>query len=473
MNAYNGFGQTTIHTVDFGDLELGRSFVRRRWEPRDENTWETLSELVLVLGMSPKRPSDLQKLIRCLSDVIQAALNTPDGLVCWPTGSGDMYGPPYSRDVAVQVKMSLEKAGKLKLVQKSSKHDKVARLYRIDKDFFPKGLKFRKHRDHSPVEVRSEKKRINGKLVGGTPLSRKKFLGQIEPIEEKMYRINDFMEQHPLQAIDGKDFSDCRRIFNNGDLSHGGRLYGDWQGMNEGERLTLLIDGERVCEIDIKACFLCLVYGKFGSGQGVSDDPYSDIPFVKNCNDPDRKKVLRTVAKLLVVAYLGKQGDLKRFPKGVKEKVEEKAVPFRVRYGLNHKADYYMDQILETHPVLELQKKYGDDLMLLESNTIVEVMENLIALGVPSYPVHDCIIVPLSKMETALKVLSTTLENRLGFVPALDVAYYDDKGEKVEILIPGSQSSGQRPLPQNGQSHHSKTTSLTGWTLEEDYILLE
>jgi hypothetical protein len=473
MNACSGFGHRTKITHAYGQLHLAYSFVERHWEPRDEFTTVALENLAKALGGAPKRPSDLKKVIRCLSDVIMAARHSSDGLICWPTGSEDMNGRPYGRDVAIRVRDSLMRTGYLEVRQKSSKHEQLARIYWVDKTFAPKDLKFKKHRDYNPVLVRTEKRLVGGRKVGGRPLSRKKFLGQIGHLEEQLFRINDMMGSHPLTSLDGTSFTNCRRIFNNGSLTSGGRLYGDWQSLNEDDRLKLLIDGERVCEIDIKACFLCLVYADHGDGKGLSDDPYSDVPFVRDCKDPERRKVLRTVAKLLVVAYLGKKGDLTRFPKGVKEAGEEKAIPFKKRYNLNKNASYYMGQILETHPVLAEQKASGDDLMFKESYVMVSVMEKLIELGIPSYPVHDCIIVPISKKEAAIQVLSSVLEEHLGFIPSLDVAHLNEKGEKIETLIPGSGKPQSKKRTSKELHPETEKFSVTDWTIVDDYSLLE
>jgi hypothetical protein len=297
-------------------------------------------------------------------------------------------------------------------------------------------------------------------------MGRARFVGQIEPLEQQMYRLNKAMAAYPLRSDEGHEFFGCRRIFNNGSLSSGGRVYGDWQGLSEDQRLQLRIGGEPVCEIDIKACYVAIAYSQFGKGKLPEDDPYSAVRFVQECNDSERRKQLRAACKLLVVAYLGKQGDLTKYPRAKKKQGGEKAISFKTRFDLDHNADFYMNQIKEAHPALVAQKAYGDDLMYRESSIVVDAMMTLLDLGVVSYPVHDCLIVPQSQKDKAIEVLSDIMRDHLGFVPAMDVAYLDHHGQKVETTI--SVQGGGGP---EGRQQHSRI--IFDWGLSEDFDLIE
>lgn len=461
MNDCSVSHQWTKFTFDYGTLIEARCFVRRRWEPRDEYTWDGLLRLANALGVAPKRPSDQEKVVRCLSDLCMAIRHAPDGIISWQTGSAEMAGPPYGRDIAIPIMERLHYEGLMSLVQKSSKQDKLARIYAVDGSICSETYRFKQHHDYRPVEVRSTKRRLGHKIIGGTPLGRRAFIEQIDVYEEQIYRINDFMAEHPLCSDDGISFSGCRRIFNNGSLKSGGRVYGDWQSLPEDERLKLRIDGEPVCEIDIKACFLALAYGAFGNGVRPSDDPYSDVGFVKNCQDPERRKELRTVAKLLVVAYLSKDGDMKKFPKVEQKRGEKKAVPFRKKFNLTHNVDHYIDDILKTHPVLVHQKQYGDDLMFKESSLMLSAIQNLLSVGVVSFPIHDCLLVSLSNKDAAVQALSDAMRLHLHYQQAMDISYFDESGCKVVNIVHGS----------GGKT--SQSTSYSDWGVTEDYDLIE
>ena len=239
---------------------------------------------------------------------------------------------------------------------------------------FRGALKFKMHRDSRPVEIRSGREMIAGKKYGGVALGRRHFLGQIEPLEAEMYRINEAMALHPLTGKDkeGKNTGYCfaRRIFGSGSLSVGGRLYGDWQQLKQHERLRLKIDDDAVCEIDVKACFLSIAFAKHGNGQTLPTDPYSEVPFVKYCADPEKQRELRAACKRLVVSYLCKKGELSRFPTGEKKDRQGELISFKKQYGLTKKVQFFMSQIKKAFPFLEQQKQHGGDLMNVESNII-------------------------------------------------------------------------------------------------------
>jgi hypothetical protein len=166
------------------------------------------------------------------------------------------------------------------------------------------------------------------------------------------------------------------------------------------------------------------------------------------------------------VAYLGKQGELTKYPRAKKHKGGEKAISFKKRFDLGENVDFYMNQIKEAHPALVAQKAYGDDLMYRESSIVVDAMMTLLGLGVISYPVHDCLIVPLSQKDSAIEVLSDTMRDHLGFVPAMDVAYLDHHGQKVETTI-----SVQGEVGPQGRQQHSRV--ILDWGLSEDFDLIE
>jgi hypothetical protein len=460
------FRPRTKVTLEYGELKMAQTFVRRQWEPSDENTTADLLEFAKALGVAPVKPTDRKKVVRCLSDLCMAVRRSPDGLIAWQTGSAELIGPPYGKKVVNQITAGLQAKGLMTIEQKSSKAHMLARIYKVDRSICSDSYRFKQHRDWHPVEVRSRKRREGGKTVGGSPMGRGRYVGQIEPIEHQMYRLNEAMADKPLRSDDGREFVGCRRIFNNGSLLSGGRVYGDWQGLTEDQRLQLNIEGEPVCEIDIKACYLAIAYSQFGNGTLPEDDPYSSVKFVRECGDPDRRKQFRTACKLLVVAYLGKQGEMTQFPKGRQEAKEAKIIPFKKRYGLAQNVDFYLSQIMKAHPALQLQKSLGDDLMYRESSIVVGAIMALLDLGVVSYPVHDCLIVPLSHKDKAVEILSDTTRNHLGFVPAMDVAYFDHLGQKVETTISvqgGKGTEGRRQT--NGV--------ILDWDISEDYDLIE
>ena len=123
-----------------------------------------------------------------------------------------------------------------------------------------------------------------------------------------MKTINQVLFQHPLTALDERSWSVCKRIFNDGRLDRGGRLYGDWQNEKPHERLQFRIDGESVAEIDIKGSHLFFCHTLTGGKKPLPDDPYEAVRFVSDAPS------LRPLAKRLVSAILCKEGEVTRFP---------------------------------------------------------------------------------------------------------------------------------------------------------------
>ncbi len=100
-----------------------------------------------------------------------------------------------------------------------------------------------------------------------------------------------------------------RRIFV-ANFRNGGRLYGDYQNHPEQERLTWTIDGEPVCEIDLKASHPHVLAAAFGHPDRLPADPYDVISWVTT-------PTLRKAAKQLVACSINApDGRVRRFPRG-------------------------------------------------------------------------------------------------------------------------------------------------------------
>jgi hypothetical protein len=156
-----------------------------------------------------------------------------------------------------------------------------------------------------------------------------------------------------LVTPEGETQCSLARLFNEGRLDCGGRLYGPWQSLKEAERLRLNIDGCPVCEIDLVGSFLFL--GLTLSGAPMMDeDPYARIAFVRN--DPTK----RGLAKKLTLAVISVGEKLRKFPKGVRKE-------FDLQHGDN--LDQYQNDILEVYPILEHLGVHGLELMVSAAST--------------------------------------------------------------------------------------------------------
>lgn len=266
----------------------GDAFVTAKYEPRTDETASYVRQLAEDLELvSPEaRPTTKQKYIRCLSDVLVATMSSPSGLICWPKDNHSLRDKAYGRDVAEKVYKALLTAGHIELVQKG--RPGLSAVYRIDRSITVDGLSFKEHGIGPVVEVRAEKQKVywTPNQPKGRTLPLKQFDGHWQPLERDVRTINEVMQLSPLTAPDGRQWASCRRIFNDGRLDRGGRLYGGWQSEKAKDRLSFTIDGKPVCEIDIKGSFLFLTNALTGSKIHLGSDPYQRIQFVRE-GDPN------------------------------------------------------------------------------------------------------------------------------------------------------------------------------------------
>jgi hypothetical protein len=133
-----------------------------------------------------------------------------------------------------------------------------------------------------------------------------------------------------------------------------------------------------------------------------------------------------------VNASFGNKALLSRWTKDLIDEFKKKLARKDLTWhGFHHKA-YPMkmirEKVLRRHPLLgrwgsEIRGRVRDygDLMFAEGEAIIRTMLVLKRKhGVPSLPVYDAIIVPLSKQEAAEEVLSEQFRIETGFVPRLD-----------------------------------------------------
>lgn len=426
----------------FGELVEGEAFVQHEHEPADHYTRHAVNQLLEVLQLPVGEGKNPEKYVRCLSDVLVAIRMAPNGFFCWPMKNSEYTGEVYGCDVARAVREAMVKQGWVWLEQKSSKSDGLARVYKADKSFIPESLRFKCHAAGAAVIVRSKSFKRGNKTYGGERLPRKQFMPEIQVLEKQVQRINDFQRGHPLVTPEGLEFVRCRRIFNNSDLRVGGRLYGSWQQMDEDERLACTIDGERLCEIDLKASYLSIAHAILVGEGDLGFDPYSKVKCVRVENCPERKKQLRNLIKMLVVVYVSQSlhnpenEPLTQYPKGKWKRCEvtnnRSYTKFQDEYEVTEKVSVYRDQILDAFPFLRRVRACPHDVMYMESEIMFTAIDYLIQNGIPAYPVHDCLLVKLSDKEAALKEMQISQIMHLGRSIHMDCSYYDEFGVKIE-----------------------------------------
>ena len=193
-----------------------------------------------------------------------------------------------------------------------------------------------------------------------------------------------------------------RRIFNNSDFAHGGRLYGGfWQAMSSDERQEhILIESDCCVELDYGQMSLAILYGLTGA-----KPPEGDLYDLSTQGIPTSyRKGIKTV----IQALINSSKVPTKMPKGVR-----KLIPSR----------YTIKDILEAvarkHPAIYPQMTSGIGMQLFrkESDILVDVLETLRSEGIVALPVHDAVIVMDEHHLQATKIMKEVFEGHTGITP--------------------------------------------------------
>ena len=174
-----------------------------------------------------------------------------------------------------------------------------------------------------------------------------------------------------------------RRVFNNANWQHGGRLAGGfWMSMERAERFERIrIDGERIADVDYRQLFPRLAYVRAGEKQ-----PEGDIYDVAGDGTG------RDGWKKLMNAMLFSVGPLKNWPDETRHHFPE---GMKLRTAI--------DMLKWKHaPIASLfGAGLGFQLMRIESDMLIRVITHLYKAGVTALPLHDAVLVAESKTNVA------------------------------------------------------------------------
>lgn len=179
-------------------------------------------------------------------------------------------------------------------------------------------------------------------------------------------------EQHPY-TVGNVTMTNAQRVFNNDEMTRGGRLYGAWTNMKKEQRLKGKIGGMAVAEVDVRAMNLTLLSAMSGepSFPRVFDDPYA-------CGWSDRAQVKAYLNEMIGAGYnmRWESGEMCKKAGLTKESLKVLRDEF----------------VRPTFPCLKLLEKGVTDALSLayyESEIMLRVVEKL---NVPAYILHDCLI---------------------------------------------------------------------------------
>jgi hypothetical protein len=385
-------------------------------------------------GRRRKRDRTASRLKRAveglLGDLLRAqASGKSQGYVYHPTSPRGFKDAPVGHRVFMAAKDALEALGLVKIAKGFQKwadfgSGKVSlpgyatrfiatpRLLKLAESH---GVPLAEARDHfvpelpaHPLQLRAASTRdpFGGKLQG----RRLKFdhTPRTEKLEKQVRQLNEFLAGFDIRGGTHRGFI---RGFNNGDhkafdWNKGGRLYsvGDdsYQLLSQEQRLRMNINGEAVCEIDVRASYLTIFHAIHNAPFEPSRDPYEL---------PGMGKHGRSAVKRWFVATFGKNRHLQRWPhQMISEHREETGEELSKAYPVK----MIHEKALQAFPVLA---KWGEpmggreigwaDLMFRESQAMIMSMDDLrVHHSVPSLPVHDSLIVPASHVEAAKQRLA-------------------------------------------------------------------
>ena len=171
----------------------------------------------------------------------------------------------------------------------------------------------------------------------------------------------------------------------------------------------MLIDGEAVVEIDVRASCLTILYALNGRRLEPTTDPY------------DIDGLPRNVVKMWIMVTLGHNKFPQRWPSEIRKDFQKDGIEIGKSYPMR----VVRDQVLKAHPVLAdwpEQSVTCFDLMYLESAAVMNTMLRLMReQGVVSLSVHDSLIVPGSRSDVASRVLRHEYRRAVGVLPTLRI----------------------------------------------------
>lgn len=226
----------------------------------------------------------------------------------------------------------------------------------------------------------------------------------------QMRRINEFLRNADIEVSGqdtglslGKDGQviapyrrSLRRIFNNANWQHGGRLAGAfWMGMERAERFERIrIDGERIADVDYRQLFPRLAYVRAGKAQ-----PEDDIYDVAG----DRSG--RDGWKTLMNAMLFSDGPLRNWPEDTLQ-----------HFPSGTKLRDAIKMLVARHaPIADLfGAGLGFQLMRIESDLLIGIIRHLASIGVTALPLHDAVLVAESKAHVAADAMQAAFSMATG-----------------------------------------------------------
>jgi hypothetical protein len=244
--------------------------------------------------------------------------------------------------------------------------------------------------------------------------------------------LNTFWRKHPLALPQlGNGVRGCAacatRIFHQGSLHDGGRYYGAWTSMNSSYRLQCTIDDEPVAEIDLNASQPTLFSSMMGMKMEVGamwEDLYTYALEAVDLNDLDLEdddNTRRGKIKQVTMELIGTGNSHKR------QEADDSSYTF-----IDGEFARYRNGLVKVVPALHfLDTDYLNGAGYIsyhEAQMMTLALHQLKGMGIPAYPVHDCLLVKNSNVDDALNIYRETIRD-----------YIKEEGKgSLDITVPVS-----------------------------------
>lgn len=245
-------------------------------------------------------------------------------------------------------------------------------------------------------------------------------------IRTQMYELNNLIAGADISYVPGGPALDTRRrhlvrVFLDGSFERGGRTGGSAFWLNlpkELRRGALLINGERIAEVDLKAAVPSIAYGI--KGLRPSHDPYTVSALV----DAPRDAIKLALMQFLWSPFDVHSGRL--------------STTSRLKIPKQFSAAQVFEAIVRhNQPIAEFigaSDPRGAELQWHESEIIVAAAIASFKAGVPCLPLHDALLVPRSGAKVATAVLHGVFVARFGVNPEIEVTHVS---EEQDAWVPG------------------------------------
>ena len=356
--------------------------------------------------------------------------------------------PAVGRVLGIRVLKALESFGVLTQVPNSGssnlrndketgylKSTKLMTLYVVNLDLLPNDLdECRFVQEHLPLvkvntlETRPQRDLRKKRKLSTPSLSIKKckdeFGDSFNKQQRRIESLNSYLRKHPLVLPEGHAAASVTRVFHDGSLTSGGRLYGRHTTRDSKLRIESQIDGEDICQIDIRASQPILL--SFLLGEPINNvaengrfwDVYIQLTNLWSYGQGTTEeftKRARGMAKGFIMEIIGTGNINKNNPS---KKLKQKWSVTNDEWNL------FRERLIYILPALKrLAPRYASNgqvtgyingagfLSFHESEIMLITLERLMGLNVPAYPVHDCLIVKKSGAKVAIETFRSSISD--------------------------------------------------------------